>query len=773
MGMVFVWFFSFLSYFLYALDSRECDVRRMENLMESAFKDSIFLEAKGKDVVLFLGKTQIGKSSIINYLLGCQYEKDGPRLKLKSGSVQEKAQTSDSFSAGSQTLFPEIYSSSGCPYYLCDTQGFGDTRGREEIIVSSILLEMVVSIAKSVRIVIPFTDGNLTDGAVGIRDFCKVLDLLLKDKTADFLFLFNSKNPCWTIHDVQKCLDALLLSETERLKQLGVINKADGNMVTRMIRSMVDRLSGIVESSNAEEHDEAAIRNFTSHPAVQDQIEKINTLWLIKRMSNACKRNKVIELDLTKDERLEYDHDDRPVSIDRRQEILDKIKELSPTDKKRFKFSNLTGDRPIFERSILKLMSAFRFFIELKKNFDRYEVYMQERIKHLENYWSYLEWYKDELEKKRREGVLFSQYTTSIEDEHRRIKTTEQDIENIKKEIQDARREIEKGQVSIASRDTDELVTYKEMSWNEDWAIFFGWWRNYKLEYVDFPYDYREESLDTNTKRVKDSDIEDKANGKFMAYYQSGWYSACKGTVCFKVKSRNHPAVVEEIKEERRKIEIEELGIQNREIEIKKREDRIVEIKKKIERIQRDGVKQLEDEIGEIPLKIERVKQSHEILERYRGMRKNLSIDCDNVKDRMKIWSDILMTLMDGVEGYNADIFRSFVNELKAFKNERIDLIPSEIECIITRVPSEAFLGFPCGHHISSEAMEDLYRHTPISRKIQCAICRQEFNRGEYVNKALCVLQYEDFEKHRSTLERYMAQYAQYLEYHRQHFSIP
>ncbi|CAO4841907.1 MAG: hypothetical protein FADNKDHG_01118 [Holosporales bacterium] len=51
------------------------DAFRIETLMDNAFAKSNINAINGKDVILFLGNTQIGKSTLINYLLGCDYEK--------------------------------------------------------------------------------------------------------------------------------------------------------------------------------------------------------------------------------------------------------------------------------------------------------------------------------------------------------------------------------------------------------------------------------------------------------------------------------------------------------------------------------------------------------------------------------------------------------------------------------------------------------------------------------------------------------------------------
>ena len=106
-------------------------------------------DTNGKDIIIFIGGTQIGKSTTINALLGVPFKKQNGKL-IPQKELIAKIGASDNGGV-SCTIFPALYCADHYTYFL-DTQGFFESRN-SAIAASSILMEMAIKDAKSIRIV--------------------------------------------------------------------------------------------------------------------------------------------------------------------------------------------------------------------------------------------------------------------------------------------------------------------------------------------------------------------------------------------------------------------------------------------------------------------------------------------------------------------------------------------------------------------------------------------------------------------------------------------
>ncbi len=121
-------------------------------------------QAKGKDITVVYGKTEAGKSVLINYVYGCDMAKDeSGRVivdpKSKENEVALIGHGGEARTAVPQ-LIPEITFGFGnqqeCKLNLCDIAGLCDNRGVEVVIANAVLLKELVKQAKSVRFVLVF-----------------------------------------------------------------------------------------------------------------------------------------------------------------------------------------------------------------------------------------------------------------------------------------------------------------------------------------------------------------------------------------------------------------------------------------------------------------------------------------------------------------------------------------------------------------------------------------------------------------------------------------
>ena len=94
-------------------------------------------DTNGKDIIIFIGGTQIGKSTTINALLGVPFKKQKGKL-IPQQELYTKIGASDNGGV-SCTLLPALYYDRHNTYFL-DTQGFFENRN-SAIAAASILID--------------------------------------------------------------------------------------------------------------------------------------------------------------------------------------------------------------------------------------------------------------------------------------------------------------------------------------------------------------------------------------------------------------------------------------------------------------------------------------------------------------------------------------------------------------------------------------------------------------------------------------------------------
>lgn len=140
--------------------------------------------ALDQDLVLFMGPTGAGKSTLINYLLGHALQ----MAETEAGDIYLKPQfpgrnvASMGVGVDSCTLYPEIFAHPMGKYSLCDLPGFFDTRGTRERIVTNMSIDMVAKGARQLKglvIVIEY-DALYREKGRGFRQLMETLKYLFK-----------------------------------------------------------------------------------------------------------------------------------------------------------------------------------------------------------------------------------------------------------------------------------------------------------------------------------------------------------------------------------------------------------------------------------------------------------------------------------------------------------------------------------------------------------------------------------------------------------------
>ena len=142
------------------------DVSKLEkfsNLSKSA--SGIAEKLQNKNLLLVLGQTGSGKSTLINHLLGHPMvrHEDG-HLVLSEEVNGEKATIGQTYA--SQTLHPEVYSC-GKSYQLCDTAGFSDTRGDQVSVASYLAMQTIGHAVSKIQGLLIVIDYNAFKNGAG------------------------------------------------------------------------------------------------------------------------------------------------------------------------------------------------------------------------------------------------------------------------------------------------------------------------------------------------------------------------------------------------------------------------------------------------------------------------------------------------------------------------------------------------------------------------------------------------------------------------------
>ena len=190
----------------------------------------------GKEAVIVIGNTGAGKSTFVNYLLGCEMIQKTPkelgikglkklvvvRSKLEGGACDEVMPIGHDKT--SKTFMPQIASDpSSSALAYCDCPGFLDNRGAEINIANAVNIKRALQAAKCVKVLILINYHSLlADRGRGLRDMLNICTQLFGstanlERYQDALLLGVTQVP----EDVDlDSLSAWLLEDTPKVMQV-------------------------------------------------------------------------------------------------------------------------------------------------------------------------------------------------------------------------------------------------------------------------------------------------------------------------------------------------------------------------------------------------------------------------------------------------------------------------------------------------------------------------------------------------------------------------
>jgi predicted GTPase len=174
----------------------------------------------GKTAVILIGNTGAGKSTFVNYVLGCEMikktseEMDEIGVEVLCDVVVVKSRseggcydevTAIGHNKKSTTFMPQLKQDSNNPKMVyCDCPGFSDNRGAEIRIVNAVTIKQILKAADGVKVIILINYNSLlADRARGLSDLLKICTKLFG----------NSEN-------LELARDSILLGVTQAPKSI-------------------------------------------------------------------------------------------------------------------------------------------------------------------------------------------------------------------------------------------------------------------------------------------------------------------------------------------------------------------------------------------------------------------------------------------------------------------------------------------------------------------------------------------------------------------------
>lgn len=148
-------------------------------LLNHLEKHPALLDAsKDKDIVVFLGNTGAGKSTLINYLSGKQLKVDKHRIVLEDPN--DPSAMAIGSGPNSATFLPALIQTDNL--LLCDLPGFKDTRGTAQNLISACFIKRIIENASSVKFVfVAGIDQITSDRGSSFKDLFSKAKQLIPD----------------------------------------------------------------------------------------------------------------------------------------------------------------------------------------------------------------------------------------------------------------------------------------------------------------------------------------------------------------------------------------------------------------------------------------------------------------------------------------------------------------------------------------------------------------------------------------------------------------
>lgn len=554
------------------------DTRRVFQLVADGEERIASLE--GKDVVVVLGIKGAGKSTTINYLIGDDvYEREDGKLDRRN-----EEGTAAIGHEGYCTVIPALYSSPTSPYAFLDTRGFdASDRSPEELIAASILTEMAVKKASSVRLMVVSDYSNLiVNRAESFTGLGRVLGKIVVGNEVPSLFVFNryvipsatlsrkffAKSPEEQHQEIMGALhreiDAVLEIEHNGLMQVG---KAVAERVGKVWHGVTSFFSvGSSESAIDEEirrdarfQEELSRIKYTGFLRYNRNIKKMENGNLIaykvgKEGSPLIYPSRDYaevgfeHIDPRSGERLRFyskhiEYVDPLSGETSRNAIFGALAEMESVNASTLVFTGYNTERVEFNRIFALQIEPLVYLLEAKLRKDRFSLELLRAL-------------RDEAEAcaNHHANVHGKLANALSEDELNFIRESyaisDQEIESRRNRIEAHTKQLllrkTGAQEEIAEILRRDPVLYWIDRWKQEAGFFAGWWRNYRSTYPHNTDFVRwNDVLEEGTLR---DGVESSNTPHLIVNYTSRLGENCEGRLSVYVRAEDEPGNANEIR---------------------------------------------------------------------------------------------------------------------------------------------------------------------------------------------------------------------------------
>ena len=154
----------------------QCSPQERLKLLKTCidYGNDIGMNSAGADVFVFIGNSGSGKSTVVNFLSGCDFLEENGSIRVKTmeegGKMAEV--TPIGHGSNSSTVFVNVIKASQRGEFFCDCPGFNDTRGLEINIGNAISLKKVLVSANRLKVFALINHHSLdAERGKGLHDF--------------------------------------------------------------------------------------------------------------------------------------------------------------------------------------------------------------------------------------------------------------------------------------------------------------------------------------------------------------------------------------------------------------------------------------------------------------------------------------------------------------------------------------------------------------------------------------------------------------------------
>jgi GTPase SAR1 family protein len=206
------------------IEDTNFDSEKLNTLIQTGYKKTID-QIKNSSIVLVVGCTGSGKSTLINYLLSnkisyVNQSMDVIAIAEKSGDNYPEI----GHDVESKTIFPEVFHDKVHDLAYCDFPGFFDNRPYEERVSISINTQSAIMNSKNVEaiiVVLSWTELTAQRGKL-FKDLNKLLDSLICDFESilpNIIFFLSKTHREVTSEDFYNRIDDLVNSNKKYLEE--------------------------------------------------------------------------------------------------------------------------------------------------------------------------------------------------------------------------------------------------------------------------------------------------------------------------------------------------------------------------------------------------------------------------------------------------------------------------------------------------------------------------------------------------------------------------